>query len=85
MALGLLNLLTAYRNYVDTSGWEKQSTVAWLIGDYGDYRYTNLQSNSKNSNGNQVIVVALKDLFTHHVVLNLYDILYSVEHKGRCF
>lgn len=27
MALGLLNLLTAYRNYVDTSGWEKQSTV----------------------------------------------------------
>lgn len=27
MALGLLNLLTAYRNYVDTSGWEKQSTA----------------------------------------------------------
>lgn len=85
MVLGLLNLLTAYRNYVDTSGWEKQSRVARLIGDYGDYRYTNLQSNSKNSNGNRVIVVALKVSFTHHVVRNQYDILYSVEHKERCF
>ncbi len=72
-ALGLLNLLTAYRNYVDTSGWKNK---ARLRGHYGNYRYTNLPSNITGTNDNKWL--ALKELFSH------YDIS-SVKCERRCF